>query len=1463
MRWKMKLKGMLALALAVIMMMPANLSALASTETEEGGNERWKLGNTSTLSGNQKDGWQLEFYENGSGEGVVTSYTADIDVSNLQVKFNMADCANNTMFRFYLGEPGKSVLDSNTAKAEFVIEKIGESGGRMCYRLAERKSDGALQYRDLYFSGKDDTGDHIFQFVKENNRWVATLADAETNNNDQGLDYSEFMNTMEEKSPQKTTVSWWPVGGQTTVIKNINFFGKNDLTGWTLNGATALTGNPQDGWQLSLPGDVWQNHTAVYETAIDVSKLQMHFNLSEMPEGSNLRVQFGDKAYNFNYNTNASMNLVLENFDNKNLRMYGYKNDTVIGLKDMEFDFTKDHVLEFVQENGNWVPAVDGAAIGTDASFNTFIETMSTTSAGKTTVRFYEAAANGTYVIKNINFSENTDDLTGWTVGATSTMTGNPTDGWKIDFYGVRDVSYGTSYAAGIDVSKLQVKFNLSDLPTGKSIVLQLGKEKGSFEAEDTTRVNFALERIADNKLRFNGYDGNRYTSVVYNLHDFDFNYNENHVLTFEQQDGKWLPAIDGTIQIWPDNPSDIEAYDTFVRTMMTESAGQTVVSFAPNDAYGAKLTVKNINFTEKNDDLDSDWDISNKGMIQVNGTAEDGYTFAVDKEQEGSGSVLYKKPVDFRKQAIEFIYAPEDGDWSYIYLKSASLGYPQIQTDYADIEGWGGLHDGERKKMTLRFDRDGDNLKVAYWFGWAPEGQGLYTVLGTVKDFDWTKTHTMSFVQNQTTFGWNLMIDDILLEEGNGSEAQSWFNANLNNYEQDGGVYVQIGARGVNGQKALFDTVKFVENTKNDPEKPETSKDWNCTNVVAVGDNENGYRLAGQSGLGTAYYKKRMKPDQTEIEFRVNVSDGWGYISLSEDPDMSLLAGNDELKEKNGMIILLERKGTLLNLQLYAKDTVISLASYENFDFGAKHTISFVREWGSWYMVFDGEVLRKCRLNDYLFEQLVKAREGLYYRFSAYFAPFAFKDLRFRQTAGSDLNTEYDWEISGYVPEGSDDNATFKGTGIAVYKKLVDLNNTTIRAQIKPEQDSWQCIQLSDIMSSNERVCPRLTIPTDGTLTLIFGRQERACRVSLYGTLEDGTAAEVLIGHIEAFDWEAVHDIRFVDKNGTWHIVIDNQSFEYIRYNENTYVTDTISEYFNRRNGKVYVRFSDAWVGQNYTWGNVSFLEGAYVEPAVDAWLKMTTTETGNGWTLSGEGNVGFTRKFDFSKDALKFKTKPEIDSWTGINFGNTYNSGLSILQGVDNPYSMLTLIFARNSESALRFSLYDGEKEIALAYIADFDFDQEHTLCFEKRKGNWYLNIDGRTLEGLNRDSDGMAAAWIRKATKLLDGSAYVRIGTPGFTSQTITGVQFVNKTQQRFEIPEAPKKITKAETEKKPEEKPEKKPEDTEPVVQPEPTEESSIHMTVVLAVLGVLAALAVGAVVILLVLGRKKKKEECLR
>ncbi len=864
--------------------------------------------------------------------------------------------------------------------------------------------------------------------------------------------------------------------------------------------------------------------------------------------------------------------------------------------------------------------------------------------------------------------------------------------------------------------------------------------------------------------------------------------------------------------------------------------------------------TVKFIQKTTEDPDVSvKDWAVNNSSVVQVTGNSENGYAFAVDKTQQGSGSALYKLPVDLGKKAIRFTYNPADTEWSYMHLKSAAMGLPKAADDHEVIESWGGQHDGS-SQMTFRFDRVGNDLKVAYWFGWAPEEQGIYALLGIIRDFDWTKEHTMSFVQDQESFGWNMKIDDVILNQQNGEEAQSWINANLNNYQQAGGTYIRIGARANSGQKALFDTVQFVKNTDNETERPETSKDWNCINVVAVGDNENGYRLAGQSGLGTAYYKKRMKPDQTEIEFRVNVSDGWGYISLSEDPDMSLLAGNDELKEKNGMIILLERKGTLLNLQLYAKDTVISLASYENFDFGAKHTISFIRELGSWYMVFDGKVIRSFRLNDYLFEQLVSVEDGLYYRFSSYYAPFTFEDVKFNKTAGTDLSTKYDWEIVGYDPtEGTVDNLVLKGTGAASYKKKVDLNNTTIRAQVKPEMGGWCAIQFGNIMSSSAQVYPILTAPEKGMITLLFGRQEDGyCRISLYGKTADGSENEVLIGHIAAFDWNAVHDIRLVNQNGRWYVAVDNQSFAYLMYYKDTYITDSLSNVLNGLNGQVYARFSDSWIKKNNTWGSLRFVEESYHVPVLDLWPTMKATKTADGWTLSGEGTAGFTDVFDFKKHALKFQIKPEIDTWTAITFGNIYGSGLSLLQGVDNPYDMITLIFARGNDRMLRLSLFDGENEIALMYIDDFDFDAEHTLSFVNRKGNWYLNIDGRTIEGLNRDEKGVATRWLRTALKHLGDSAYVRIGTPGFTSQTITGVDIIYKTSHKFEIPQLP-------------EKKQDKPIVKEPVksvqtrTEPEVAEESNNNMKIVLSIMGVLAVLTVGTATILLVISKRKKKK----
>ena len=1424
-------KRALALLLAVSMLLPSVMSGMANGETADD-TSGWTIGSTSQLSGNPTKGWELEL---GTHDGTSSAYQAQIDVARLQMGFDLSGLADDHTFILGFG-------DKQTG--------FGETESNVIYIFFGKKSNSSMEvqcFKNNRFLTNisvelDLTVPHMIGLQKSGNSWGIAL-DGEIRYTSDEI--GQFVEAMASVSSNRTKVTFtpWTAGDKTGLIKNITF---SDLGSWSSMGdTTKLTGNPKDGWRLQVVADPWGDYrNAAYEAAIDVTKLQIHFNLSEFTMNQAVRMKIGSTGFA------QGIDLFLERVQDSVLRIYGKYSGKMGTVADKTFDFAADHVLEFVRAGGKWALAIDGVAWLEDDFYGTFIDSMSV-SEGKTVVRInghagWNAEGNyPTFVINGINFTD--ADLGSWSsMGDTTKLTGNPKDGWRLQVVADPWGDYrNAAYEAAIDVTKLQIHFNLSEFTMNQAVRMKIGST-GFAQG-----IDLFLERVQDSVLRIYG----KYSGKMGTVADKTFDFAADHVLEFVRAGGKWALAIDGVAWLEDD------FYGTFIDSMSV-SEGKTVVRINGHAGWNAEgnyptFVINGINFTEKPaipEDQDCDWDIHDKGMISVSGDAESGYAFLVNKEQEGSGSVLYKKPLDLGKQAIEFTYAPEDKAWTYMYLKSASLGYPNVTEDHEEVETWGGLHDGANT-MTLRFERDGNDLKAVYWYGWAPTGQGVYAVLGTLRDFDWTKSHTMSFVQNQKDYSWKLMIDDILLEEGNNSDVTNWMNTNLNNYQQAGGAYIQIGARSASGQKELFETVKFVEN-KNQTEKPENSEEWKCNNAVVTGDKSQGYKLVGHSDFASAYYKEPMKPDQTEVEFRFDIQKEWATMSLSADPDMGILAGNDELRDKKGMIIILERKDTALNVQFYWDSLVTTLTSIDNFDFGAKHTISFVREWGSWYMVFDGNVLRNQRLDKFLFDQLVNVKDGVYYRFSANSAPFTFDEIRFLPTAGSDLNTEYDWEVTGYEPAGTIDDPTFRGTGLLAYKKLVDLENITIRAQIRPEPDGWQCIQLTGTMSSDESICPRLTVPTDGTLTLIFGRQERSCRVSLYGIGEDGANAEVLIGYVEAFDWEAVHDIRFVNKNGTWHIVIDNQSFEYITKNENTYVTDEISRYLNQRDGKVYVRFSDCWEKSDNTWGRMEVQEGAYVESAYDAWPKTTVSKNENGWNLSGEGTVGFTSKFDFNKHALQFQSKPGIDSWIAINFGATYCSSLPILQGVNNPFDMLTLIFARQNENTLRFSLYDGSQEILLAMIADFDFNIAHTLCFEERKGNWYINIDGRTLEGLGRDQDGVAADWIRKATKLLDGSAYVRIGTPGFTSQTITGVQIVDKASKAFEIPEI-KLLEKKTTVNEPKEKDTKKPEpEPEPTTEPEPVEESGVNMTVVLIVLGVQAILAIGAVVVLLLVGRKK-------
>ncbi len=222
-------------------------------------------------------------------------------------------------------------------------------------------------------------------------------------------------------------------------------------------------------------------------------------------------------------------------------------------------------------------------------------------------------------------------DLTGWTLGNTSTMTGNPADGWQLEFSEMYFVPNGTSYVADTGVSGLQVRLNLSALANNEQFLLQLGTEKGDFDksSDTNTRRNFLIKRVDDTTLYIAGYGvdvdpvAGSYNS--WNVSGFDFA--KDHVFEFIQSNGKWVPAIDGAVTCWENDWAD--HYNTFVSNMPKD---RTVVSFAPCNGEGT-TTIKDINFTEKPVVLEGN-------SATLDGTIGYNYYVSLSKKLAGRGDV-------------------------------------------------------------------------------------------------------------------------------------------------------------------------------------------------------------------------------------------------------------------------------------------------------------------------------------------------------------------------------------------------------------------------------------------------------------------------------------------------------------------------------------------------------------------------------------------------------------------------------------------------------------------------------------------------------------------------------------------------------------------------------------------------------------------------------------------------------
>ena len=750
-RFKKAATLVLAVALVLSFAEPfiSEVSVRASGENDLTG---WTLGGTTTaLTGNPGDGWRIAFH-GASYETNGTFYMADMDVSKIQVKFRLSELAVGKSIILQFASQRGPFDKGDSTRVNFCLSRVDEKTlnfhGFDTVRFPGEQG-GVFNYHSL--GGFDFEADHTFAFAQENGKWVPTIDGApQTGDEDTNAVYDAFVKNMLMQSAGRTTVAFVPNDGLDAVdeiiIQNIRFEkDASDLTGWRLGDTTALNGNREEGWRIDFGGEQYINNGTSYEANIDVSKLQVVFNLSELAIGKTIILQFADSKCDFGSNTDTVVNFVFERRTEETLFFYDLGQMANTHLME-SFDFTGDHVFEFVQEKGKWMPALDGMVLSdgekaeVNASYDTFVKTMSAQFLEKTTVSFAPVSADDTVLtIRNISFIEKAKDLTGWMPGATSALYGSSVEGWKIDFYGARYEGNGSSYTADIDISRLQVNFNLTGLTQGKEIILQFGDARGDFGTGAPARVNFLFSKADDNTLIFHGLDEDKFsgTAGVFNYHRMDgFDVGVDHTFTFVQENGKWLPALDGMIQKGDAETNAV--YDDFVKTMSLRSAGETVVSFAPNDNLEATeiVTITNINFVRSEmEPEDMDW----LGPLAT-GDSKPGYEI-VNGQYEWS---YFTKKLDTAEVTMQAKISLDVDTWIALELSDG--------TERTLLPTREELLDQKRMMFLLGRQRNGADLRVSLWNG---EGELL---LGVICNFDFDVAHT--FALRQIDNAYYMVID-------------------------------------------------------------------------------------------------------------------------------------------------------------------------------------------------------------------------------------------------------------------------------------------------------------------------------------------------------------------------------------------------------------------------------------------------------------------------------------------------------------------------------------------------------------------------------------------------------------------------------------------------------------------------------------------------------------------------------
>ena len=909
--------------------------------------------------------------------------------------------------------------------------------------------------------------------------------------------------------------------GSYTDAFSVSAAGEDDLTGWEKGDYSTLTGNPEDGWKLSFTGGNEMVRGNFYTAETAASRLQIKLDLSTLESGGGFFLQLGDQKYTGGTWNDTAVGFYLNRNDDTTLEIQGFDAskswpDSLLSIQKIEnFDFAASHIFEFQDKNGIWNVVIDDTVLTGDqvqAGVVRFMEGMG--SKEKTVIGILPNSWT-TYEIRNISFlkkQEDNSDLTGWTLGATSRMTGNPEEGWQLDFTGLRFPNNGTSYKTDMDVSKLQVKFNISDLAVGKSIILQLANLKGSFENGDPDRVNFTLEKQSDTTFVFYGLDvaGSPGTGGILNYHRIeDFDYSSDHVFEFVKDNDQWLPALDGNV-LWG-NP---EVYDSFVNHMTQYFAGSTTVSFAPNCDDDTVLTVKNINFAEKQTDpTDADW-VKMNG-VTVTGDQESGY----DVTGKEYLTAYYRHPLKAADTTLNFRLSIADTKWNTLAL-AENMGMPLLPR-FEEMK--------EYKGMAFILERKGDDLSFQVW-----EGTQIYQ-LKLYKSFDFDGVHTLTFANEHGN--WYAVFDGEVLRSRQLNDLVSAMMT------AEDGVHYRFSAC---YDDWSFSNVKFLDT----PKDAAGTSNWDVTGFEMAG---NGDDLTFK-GDGYASYKQQIDLKETSIEVQFKPSDGgWAGLTISDMHTVGagVLPGNVVPEDDfNALSFIMGRQNdTQLRISLFgstpdgALEKVIAVV--DNFDFDAAHKLRFVEKNGQYYLAIDGDILEwpehdgeESYITNAITSLLSKLDSKVYLRFLS------------DQVSGMEWNhiafVKEEFTRPGIYTNGAVTTTVTKnglsvtGAGLVGINSPFDVQKNKLRVQFKPQNENWVLLTIGDTPSG---IVSKFWGPNNkhSMMCFVLGRQnDNQLRLSMW----DGEK-ELMLIRLDRFDFDAEHTFSFVQHRGKYYLAIDDRMIE------------------------------------------------------------------------------------------------------------------------------------------------------------------------------------------------------------------------------------------------------------------------------------------------------------------------------